>query len=143
MALAFEKRYTSDLTPQQWDLIKDLIPDALPGGHPRSTDIYAVVNAIFYRLKNGCTWRNLPKEFPPKGTVYEYYHRWAFDGTIEDIHARLREQVREKADKHIEPTAGAIDSQSVKTAEKGGFADTMQARKLKVANVIFSSILWA
>ena len=131
-----EKRYTSDLTPRQWEQIKPLIPPARPGGRPRTVNIREVLNGIFYRLKNACSWENLPKDFPPHQTVFRYYRQWSLEGTIEKIHDVLRRQVRVKAGKQETPTAGIIDSQSVKTTQKGGTVVTMRARRLKAANAI-------
>jgi len=134
MGLAFERRYSSDLTYEQWKLVAPMIPPAKPGGHPRTTSVLSVLNAIFYRLKNGCTWRDLPKDFPPWETVYDYYRQWSLDGAIERIHDALRRAVRKKAGKRETPTAGIIDSQSVETAQKGGIADMTQARRSKAAS---------
>jgi putative transposase len=112
------KRYSSDLTTAQWLVIKPLIPVAKKGGRPRSTDIRGALNSVFYRLKNGCTWENLPKDFPNHKTVFDYYRKWSLDGTIEQIHDVLRRAVRVEAGKEETPTAGVIDSQSVKTTEQ-------------------------
>lgn len=136
MPLAFEKRYSSDLTYDQWKLIAPLIPPALPGGHPRTTCMLSVLNAIFYRLKNGCSWRDLPRDYPAWETVYDYYRQWTLDRTVEKIHDALRRKVRKKAGKNETPTAGIIDSQSVETTRKGGLADMMRERKLKAGSVI-------
>lgn len=136
MALAFEKRYSSDLTYLQWKRIAPLIPPAKFGGHPRTTCIHCVLNAIFYRTKNGCTWRDLPKDFPHWETVYDYYRQWSLDGTLVSIHDELRREVRRKAAKAETPTACIIDSQSVETGQKGSFEDMIQARKLKAVSAI-------
>jgi putative transposase len=133
---AEKKRYTSDLTNQQWAIIRPLIPPAKPGGRPRETDIREVLNGIFYRLKNGCSWENLPKDFPPNKTVSRYCREWTLDGTIEEIHATLRAMVRKKAGKSETPTAGIIDSQSVETTQKGGILATMPERRSRAASVI-------
>ena len=131
-----KKRYTSDLTDEEWKLLEPRIPAAKPGGHPRTTDVREVLNAIFYRLKTGCSWENLPKDFPPYKTVFHYYREWALDGTIEQIHDILRREVRKKAGRTETPTACIIDSQSVKTTEKGGFADMTPVRKSRVESAI-------
>ncbi|HEY4430370.1 MAG TPA: IS5 family transposase [Paenibacillus sp.] len=136
MALAFEKRYGSDLTYGQWKRIEALIPPAKPGGHPRVTCVHCVMNAIFYRLKNGCTWRDLPKDFPHWETVYDYYRQWSLDGTLERIHDVLRREVRKQAGKAETPTACIIDSQSVKTVQKGGSVATMRGKSSRVASLI-------
>ena len=137
------KAYSSDLTNEQWELLAPLIPGERHRGRRRTTDMREVVNGIFYRLKNGCTWENLPHDFPPGKTVYHYFRAWTLDGTIERIHDHLRREVRTEAGKEEEPTAGIIDSQSVKTTEKGGLVAMMQERRSKAVSVISSWIRWA
>lgn len=121
--------YSSDLTDDQWELIRRLIPPAKPGGRHRSVDIREVCNGILYVNRNGCAWRNLPHDFPPWGTTHYYYRRFRMDGTWQRIHDKLREKVRIAADKKSSPTAAIIDSQSTKTTEKGGRVATMRERK--------------
>lgn len=122
------RRYPTDLTDAQWQRLRPLIPRAKPCGNDRTTSMREVLNAIFYLLRTGCAWRMLPKDFPPKSTVYEYFSRWKKDGTWEQIHDALRGAVRRQADRNETPSAGIIDSQSVKTTEKKGFAATTRAR---------------
>ncbi len=115
------KAYPSDLTYRQWEHIESLIPTAKRGGRPRTTDMREMLNAMIYVVKSGCDWRMLPHDFPDWHIVYHYFTRWKKDGTWKNIHDTLRGKVRKKAGKKEQPTAGIIDSQSVKTAEKGGF----------------------
>ena len=117
---AARKAYSSDLTDEQWKLIEPLLPAAIPGGRPRKTDIREVVNAIFYLRRTGCAWRLLPHDFPPPGTVYDYFRAWTKNGTLWRIHDTLRRLVRVAAGRNEEPSAACIDSQSAKTNEQGG-----------------------
>ena len=112
--------YPTDLTDRQWDGIKDLIPAAKPGGRPRSLQMRAVVNAILYLVMSGCQWRMLPREYPAWQSVYTYFQPWRDDGTWQRIHDTLRAQRRRKAGRHKHPTAGALDSQRVKTTQVPG-----------------------
>jgi putative transposase len=121
--------YPSNVTDEQWSLIESHIPPEKPGGRPRSVDMRQVINGILYLNRTGCAWRMLPRDLPPWGTVHYYYRRFRLDGVWPNIHDRLREQVRVEAGKEKTPTAAIIDSQSVKTAEKGGRAATTPARK--------------
>ena len=121
--------YPSDLTDQQWQIIKPLIPRAKPGGRKRSVNMREILNGAFYVVKSGCDWRMLPHDLPNWKTVHFYFSAWKKDGTWQDIHETLRDKVRRKAGKKKQPTAGIIDSQSVKTAEKGGFVAMTLVRR--------------
>jgi transposase len=113
-----QHHYPSDVTDEQWALIAPHIP-ASTGGRPRTTDMRDVVDAIFYITRTGCQWRFLPKDFPPKSTVWRYFDRWRWDGTLEAIHDRLRRRVR-TAEKPYHPrTTASVDSQSVDTTSGG------------------------
>jgi putative transposase len=113
-------RYPSDLTGDEWSLIEPLIPPAKRGGRRRDVDIREVVNGIMYVLGTGCQWRYIPKDLPPRSTVNGYLKRWDHDGTLHRIHHALYQQCREQAGREASPTACVIDSQTVKSAEKGG-----------------------
>src|SRR5215216_5955954 len=113
-------RYPSDLTDKEWALVAPLIRPAKRGGRPRSVNVREVLNAIFYVLWTGCQWKALPKDFPPKSTVHWYLMLWEWDGTLDRIHHTLYVAVREQEGREASPTAAIIDSQSAKTAQKGG-----------------------
>lgn len=112
--------YPSDVTNHQWKHIKDLIPPPKPGGRPRELDMRLVLNAILYVVVGGIQWRMLPREYPKWKSVYHYFRLWRQDGTWKRIHDTLRSRLRQKLGKHKHPTAGCLDSQSVKTTAVGG-----------------------
>ena len=115
-------RYPSDLSDDEWGLVEPLIPPGKTGGGKRTVVMREVVNGLMYILSTGCQWRAIPKDLPPKSSVYDYFDLWTYDGTLERIHYALYEQCRERAQREASPTAAIIDSQSVKSAEKGGRA---------------------
>src|ERR1700709_1298721 len=113
-------RYPSDLTDQEWSLIEPLIPPARRGGNRRTVVVRDVVDGVMYILSTGCQWSALPKDLPPRSTVNDYFRRWSDDGTLDRIHHALYVQCRELAGRKASPSVAIIDSQSVKSAEKGG-----------------------
>jgi transposase len=137
-------RYPSDLTDDEWLHIEPFIPPAKSGGGKRRVNMREVVNGIMYVLSTGCQWRYVPKDFPSKTTLHRYFDLWNYDGTLERIHYALYVKCREKLGREASPTAGVIDSQSVKSAEKGGPKLTrmamMRAKRSKARSGTFSSI---
>ena len=131
------KPYPSDLTNEQWEELAPLLPAAEPGGRPRSVDLREVINGILYVLRSGCAWRMVPHDLPPWGTVWWYFRQWRADGTWERIHETLRPKVRESEGRELTPSAAIIDSQSVKTTEKGGLVAMMRARRSPAASAIW------
>lgn len=112
--------YPSDLTDREWQYIKRLIPPAKAGGRDRKTDMRLTLNAIFYVSRTGGAWRYLPREYPPWQTVYGYFRRWRIAGVWQRIHDRLRAWVRQQQGRERQPTAAILDSQTVKTTDRGG-----------------------
>jgi len=136
-------RYPSDLTDEEWALSEPLIPPGKRGGNRRTVNVREVVNGLMYVLSTGCQWRAIPKDLPPRSTVYDYFDLWSWDGTLDRIHDALYTRCREQASREASPTAAIIDSQSVKSAEKGGPASiravTMQARRSRARSGTFLS----
>ena len=113
-------RYPSDMTDAEWAMLEPLIPAAKHGGRPRKTDMRAAINAILYLLRTGCPWRYLPRDgFPPRSTVYNIFRNFQRDGVWDAIWETLRMELREGMEREASPTAAVIDSQSLRSAEKG------------------------
>ena len=137
-------RYPSDVTDEEWALIGPLIPPAKKGGNKRTVDVRAVVDGVMYILSTGCQWAALPKDLPPRSTVNDYFRRWDEDGTLERIHHALYVACRELAGRQASATVAIIDSQSVKSTEKGGVRSirrvTTRGRRSKARSGMSSSI---
>jgi transposase len=113
--------YSTDLSDEEWEILRPLVPEAKPGGRPRAHETRELLNAIFYVLRGGCAWRLLPHGFSlPWQTAYHYFGAWRIDGTWERMHTALRERLRRLLGRATTPTAAVIDSQTAKTTEKGG-----------------------
>jgi putative transposase len=123
------RAYPTDLTDAQWVVLEPLIPAPRPGGRPPAHPRRELVNAMRYVLRAGCAWRLLPHEFPPWQTVYHYFRLWRIDGTWERVATALHEQLRVTLGRARTPSAAILDSQSVRTTEKGGRAATTPARR--------------
>jgi putative transposase len=121
--------YPTDLTDAQWKRAETLIPPAKRGGRPRTIEMREVFNAILYLMRGGMAWRLLPHDFPGWSTVYHYFRCFRKNGTWQRIHDALRDEVRSEAGREASPSAAVIDSQSVKTTEKKGFAAMTRGRK--------------
>ena len=117
-------RYPSDLTDEEWSQVAPLIPPAKRGGNKRTVDVREVVNGLMYILSTGCQWRAIPKDLPPRSTLHDYLELWDWSGTLARIHHALYVKCREQVSREASPTAAIIDSQSVKSGEKGGHRST-------------------
>src|SRR5271167_1058167 len=114
------KPYSSDLTDAQWAIMEPLLPRPVRAGASRTTDFREVLNAICYLLENGCKWSALPHDFPPEGTVRDYFHQWRRSGLLQKIHDTIRDQVRVASGKESQPSAGSIDSPPVQATRTSG-----------------------
>jgi putative transposase len=128
------RRYPTDLTDQEWALLAPLIPPPKPGGRPAVHDRRELVNAMLYWLRAGCAWRLLPHDFPPWKTVYHYWRAWRRAGVWERLLAALREQERVRQGRAPSPSAVIVDSQSVRTTERGGRTATTAPRSSAAAS---------
>src|SRR5271169_4914486 len=135
-------RYPSDLTDDEWSHVEPLIPPAKRGGNRRHVDVREVVNGIMYVLSTGCQWRAIPKDLPARSTLFDYLDLWGWDGTLDRIHHALYVECREQVEREASPTAAIIDSQGVKSAEKGGRTSirmaTMPERRSRARSATFS-----
>jgi transposase len=136
-------RYPSDLTDDEWNLVECLIPPGKRGGDKRTVIMREVMNGLMYILSTGCQWRAIPRDLPPRSTLYDYFDLWSWDGTLDLIHHELYVKCREAAFRAASPTAAVIDSQSVKSAEKGGLRSigrvTTRERRSRARSGTFSS----
>ena len=137
--------YPSDLTDEQWAIIEAALPKAKGGrtGRPPTYSRQEIWNAIFYQARTGCEWRYLPHDLPPWEAVWEHFSRWRDGGTLQQVHDALRHSVRQKEGREPTPSAAIIDSQSVKTPQKGGPTASMAASASKGASVTSRWIHWA
>lgn len=132
--------YPSDLSDAEWEILERLLPPEKPGGRHRGYEMREIINSIQYVLRSGCAWRMLPHDLPNWQSAYHYFRLWKQDGTWLRIHDCLHKEIREKMGRNEEVSAAIIDSQSVRTTEKGGFMVTMEQRRSMDASVIFSLI---
>jgi putative transposase len=118
---SYRQAYSTDLSDAEWQILQPLLPPAKPGGRHRKYQMREIINAIQYILRGGCAWRLMPHDLPHWRAAYEYFRQWRNDGTWLRVHDHLHEQVRIQMGRNVQPSASIIDSQSVKTTEKGGF----------------------
>lgn len=118
------KAYSTDLSDAEWQVLEPLLPKRFRYGRPPKWTLREIIDGMLYILRTGSQWHNLPHDFPPYKTVFDYYRRWRRSGVWEQVHTTLRERLRIALGKGAQPSAAIIDSQSVKTTEKGGHAVT-------------------
>src|ERR1700739_3966761 len=139
-------RYPMDLTDDEWAHVEPLGAPAKRGGNKRHVEVREVMNGIMYILSTGCQWRAIPKDLPPRSTLFDYLDLWSYDGTLDRTHTALYVECREQGEREASPTPAIIDSQSVKSAEKGGPASIrmamMRAKRSRARSAISAYIRW-
>jgi transposase len=140
--MATRHPYPSDLSDREWAQVERFIPTPKPGGRPVKYERREIVNALLYINRTGCQWRALPHDLPPWDSVYWYFRTWKKDGTLDRLHDELRGDLRQAEGRQRQPSAAVLDSQSVKTTEKGGRRATTAVRGSSAASGTSSSTRW-